>query len=625
MVSKTNKINALQSLFFWLPGTDAGGRWSRALILLVGMTLTVAEAGLFALPQDPERVKAEEAFQQQDYRKALEHYHNLLEMYSRDPMYHYYAGVCLVKLEEKPAEALEHLQKAQAGGMFKSVPEDVLFYQGRAAQMNGNFDLAVRSYRSFKSAVKNREFKAYGADVFMEQARNGESAAETVQEKPEEMDKPEPDPPIAGRDSIAADTSGREAAQQVAPPITVEEEQQERLAEEVADTQILELEAAYETALQKALDWQFRADSVRQQAEEKRRQLQQSDPAEREVLRRDILELEKLVFQYQRIADEQYSGVRKMELDLYEKQREAAAVAAESLQQNKPVTKEQIVQPEPEKPVVEEKPDSLPPPEPQTEIRKVPVLEEQPVYADFFVTEKVPVVDDRPVETLEGVREGLVYRIQIAVFRNPVKQGYFRGLAPVIADKEEERNLTWYYIGQFRQLEEAREALKKVQERGFKDAFVVALFNGQRQAFSRAELLEKEWGQNPLRTLYDTSWVEKEVPVNSPVDSILTQKPVNQLIELTLSYRVQVMEREEALEEDEVEDLRKLSTGKGFEILQTEKETFVYLIGKFLTFENASAYADLLFRNGMEEAKVVAYLGRKQIPLDLAKQLTEEY
>jgi hypothetical protein len=60
------------------------------------------------------------------------------------------------------------------------------------------------------------------------------------------------------------------------------------------------------------------------------------------------------------------------------------------------------------------------------------------------------------------------------------------------------------------------------------------------------------------------------------------------------------------------------------EIMINASKQNVYLIGKFLTFESAAEYADLLIRNGQKDAKVVAYLGRREIPVETAKQLFEK-
>ena len=69
---------------------------------------------------------------------------------------------------------------------------------------------------------------------------------------------------------------------------------------------------------------------------------------------------------------------------------------------------------------------------------------------------------------------------------------------------------------------------------------------------------------------------------------------------------------------------KKIAGNRAFEILLTEGGTLVYLIGKFITFESASEYADLLKRNGYSESKVVAYLGSKEIPVETALQLFEK-
>jgi hypothetical protein len=57
------------------------------------------------------------------------------------------------------------------------------------------------------------------------------------------------------------------------------------------------------------------------------------------------------------------------------------------------------------------------------------------------------------------------------------------------------------------------------------------------------------------------------------------------------------------------------------DIVTLEDKKIVYLIGNFITFESAAEYADLVVRNGYRDAKVVAWLGQKEIPIETAKQL----
>jgi hypothetical protein len=78
------------------------------------------------------------------------------------------------------------------------------------------------------------------------------------------------------------------------------------------------------------------------------------------------------------------------------------------------------------------------------------------------------------------------------------------------------------------------------------------------------------------------------------------------------------------LTEDVVEGIRKMAGNRGLDIKLLEDKKIDYLIGKFITFETAAEYSDLLKRNGYNEAQVVAWLGKKEIPIETAKQLVEK-
>ena len=75
------------------------------------------------------------------------------------------------------------------------------------------------------------------------------------------------------------------------------------------------------------------------------------------------------------------------------------------------------------------------------------------------------------------------------------------------------------------------------------------------------------------------------------------------------------------LTEEAVVELRKMAGDRGMDIMQLQNSEISYLIGKFITFESADEYANLLKRNCYWEAQVAAWLGRKEIPVETAKQL----
>jgi hypothetical protein len=70
--------------------------------------------------------------------------------------------------------------------------------------------------------------------------------------------------------------------------------------------------------------------------------------------------------------------------------------------------------------------------------------------------------------------------------------------------------------------------------------------------------------------------------------------------------------------------MKKLSGTRGLDIVTLPDSRITYLIGSFITYESAEEYADLLRRNGYRDSKVVAWLGKKEIPVDTAKQLFEK-
>lgn len=227
--------------------------------------------------------------------------------------------------------------------------------------------------------------------------------------------------------------------------------------------------------------------------------------------------------------------------------------------------------------------DTIPPPEPV-----LVVFEDNKEQAgEIPVNEKLP--------------EGLYYRIQTAAFRNPVENSYFRKLGPVYGIKAADSDITFYFIGMFRKQADARNALLKVRGAGFKDAFIVAVLDGERISFERADALGDKWS--------GVSLVEQDAGEPKKAEP------------LTLVFRVEAGKSEKKFSDETIDTYRLVAGNRTFDIVQNEAEEYVCLIGKFLTFESAQQYSDLLYRNGLKEANVVAYMGEKEIPVEKAKEL----
>jgi hypothetical protein len=158
----------------------------------------------------------------------------------------------------------------------------------------------------------------------------------------------------------------------------------------------------------------------------------------------------------------------------------------------------------------------------------------------------------------------------------------------------------------FRKLIDAKKALLTVKQKGFKDAFIAAQSGGRVVSSERAAVLEKEWGKKPFI-------VVQTVPI-TPADTIPP----------TLSFRVEVARSLKPVKDEILEGMKKMAGSRGLDTESLKDGTIIYLIGKFITFESAEEYNDLLRRNGYREAKVVAWLGKKEIPVETARQLFEK-
>ena len=136
--------------------------------------------------QKPTRQSSFEAFSQGNYEKAYTEFRELLLTYTKDPLYKYYSGVCLVKLNKNPGEAINLLQQALQGtGEVKTLPADGLFYLGRAQQMSGKFSEAAGSYNLYTDKAGKKAAREMGVPELLQQCiqKKGQIAdSEVVQE-----------------------------------------------------------------------------------------------------------------------------------------------------------------------------------------------------------------------------------------------------------------------------------------------------------------------------------------------------------------------------------------------------------------------------------------------------------
>ena len=517
------------------------------VILLLSACPAMAQDGAVR----PSKEAAQAAWIKGDFEKAYTNYNGLLLLYSRDPLYQYYTGACLVRLERDIQRGVTLLASAINGSVnVKSVPNDVWFWYGRALQMSGSFTQAVEAFERFSRQAGRKVAAEYDLQKYIDQCNAGSGALKMRE-------------PPAGvvREATAVSAGG--VSRQDQPIVPVSNRQ-------------------YQSAVNdKASD--PGAGVVK--AEEKVR-----DP-EKPVVRGDTTGV-----------PAEYYRVLGQILERGEEADSLLIALAKKNGNNRTVVPVQAAEP----------PEAV-------RLSRFEVLPGQ-AYGPI---NPVPVEPAMPL--------GLVYTIQVAAFRNSVAPALFKGLNPVFGKHRQGSEAVYYYTGLFRRLDDARNALPQAKGAGFPDAFVIALMDGVQVSMERASLLEKEWGGRSLDGTGSGSPASSAAAQSGQVPSGRSAQPgqVSSAAAAqpapvpvgTLSFRAEVMRITKPVKPEVIQKIELLAGTRGLEMIKNSAGETVFLIGNFITFESADEYVSLLIRNGYNTAKVTAYVGTQEIPVEAAMEL----
>jgi tetratricopeptide (TPR) repeat protein len=469
--------------------------------------------------QNASRQSALAAFNGGQYDAALRQFSELLSIYPRDPLYKYYSGVCLVKLERDPARAVRLLEESMEGSAaIRTVPQDALFFLGRARQMSGDFSGAIKSYNSSSELIGKKASRELGIPDYIRECEEGKGKIANLSDE-QVKSRPVKEKPVSVPDTAAIAKTAAKSDTLKKPKVPLPAEADRNLGEKLAGY--------------------LKTDTVKQ--------ITAVQPAEKETPKPDT-------------------------------------------------ARKEVVKPAQLKKETEA----------EKRLEKAPA--EQGVLSDFRIEQKSQYPPGAKVAVDSEMPAGLIYLIQVAVFRNPVAPSYFKGISPVNGFKNPSSGITTYYAGIFRKSADASRALLRVKSLGFRDAFVSAMIDRKVVSADRAAILEKEWGNKPLNKIESGQ-----------------AGAVRDTVPPTLVFRVEVKRTSKPLPSADVENIKKLAGTRGFDIVEPQPKQYVYLVGMFISYKSASEYADLLVRNGFRDSKVVAYLGRREIPVETARQLFDEY
>ena len=563
------------------------------------------------------------------YNEAINHFEILAVQYPDDPLYKYYYGRTLLELDKDHDKAVSLLEAAVRGSTgLRPVPDDARFWLGRAFHRAGMFDRALDNYGLFSAGARRKDVRALNVAEYSDQAARGQGAATGGRGDAERVDNK------VLADRVVEKTRVSEKAKEVVAKdietrnISTEAKKKEGNVDKV-EIERISVDGNYDIMAKEALALQFSADSVNRLADRYRERLSSLSGVERASAEQKILSLEKMGFRYQGRADTLFNkltgrvGVTVVTpvTPVREKTVTASGNAAVTTTGNVTTAgnvagtgsvavsaADTLLKGEKKKASVSESDRVV-----QVDNKWIGSPGQKQVGSDLILPdnktdEPVLMIFKKDQQAANAIvinpelPEGLVYRVQIAAFRNPLAVSFFKNFSPAYGIRAEGSDITVYFIGMFRKKSDADRAVAQLRGAGFNDAFVVPVNNGAKVSLERAAEMEKEWGNKSL----------VKGSANAPGPS-------------TLIYRVEAARASKELKGDDAEAIRRVAGNRGLDIITAPDGKIVYLIGNFLTFESASGYADLIFRNGVGGAKVVAYLGNREIPIEKARELFELY
>ncbi|MDA7804336.1 hypothetical protein N8987_07190, partial [Crocinitomix sp.] len=150
------------------------------------------------------------------------------------------------------------------------------------------------------------------------------------------------------------------------------------------------------------------------------------------------------------------------------------------------------------------------------------------ITEDIFRTTNGAVYsDDAPIPMNNKRTGGLVYKVQVGAFRNPLPQDHFKEFAP-ISGEVLANGITRFMVGYFKKFAPANDAKGKVNGIGYSDAFVVAYCNGVRITIDQALLIEQGLMTcDPVENFVDNTIIENTVAGNGTADNGTTDNTTN--------------------------------------------------------------------------------------------------
>ncbi|OYT12129.1 MAG: hypothetical protein B6I18_01755 [Bacteroidetes bacterium 4572_112] len=223
---------------------------------------------------------------------------------------------------------------------------------------------------------------------------------------------------------------------------------------------------------------------------------------------------------------------------------------------------------------------------------------------------------------------GIIYKVQIAAFKKPIPQNTFKGITPISAETIPNSAFTRYLAGIFVNIDDASAAKKTIRSVGYKDAFIVAYYNGKRVSMATVRKIiasgnaytdsKLAANSNKLQiTNYGASNEKQKLAESNYSENtgiLITDN--NNVSSNGLTYSVQIgvfggLRTSARL--NNIHDLFYDRTTKGY---------YRYFSGTYDNESDAKNQRSIVRNSGIKDAFIVVFLNGKRISLNKARSIS---
>ena len=231
----------------------------------------------------------------------------------------------------------------------------------------------------------------------------------------------------------------------------------------------------------------------------------------------------------------------------------------------------------------------------------------------FLLTDEKVYSQENPIPLNPKIPKGLIFKVQVGAFRNPIPQDLFQGFAPISAEKVRD-DITRYRVGYFKTYQDANQAKNQIRglSSSYRDAFVVAINNGERIKLSEARAI---LSNQPVAILPPTSPSSTNSLSNlrTEIAQDLTLASAKTIDQTTgIFYSVQIGAFSKPLLKENALNISPL-------VVSRVNNLYKYSTGEFNTLELAARRKAELIDDGiLTDAFIIAYNNGRSISLQQA-------